>query len=52
MSVNAVNLISCQCNIFIKNSKAAFFEEKNFLRSVFVELGLTVLQIRRVRGII
>ena len=33
-----VNLISCQCNIFIKNSKAAVFEEKelSILRSVFV----------------
>ena len=39
-----VNLISCQCNTmyFIKNSKAAVFEEKELyiLRSVFVWLGL------------
>ena len=37
-----VNLVSCQCNIFIKNSKSAVFEEKeiSILRSVFVWLGL------------
>ena len=37
-----MNLISCQCNIFIKNSKAVVFEEKelSILRSVFVKLGL------------